>query len=1514
MEKRQLPEQRDVTAKRAKPEIPISEKIRPIKLANKTKTKYFFGPINRLTVANASRNEADLSCEDDKPFDGMFSSDADKFNHQNKENEEVEQEIQNHIRRQSHKLKDHQEKSQDSHDSQELQVDIHTQNRRDQPHITIDLQSSDDSFEGIKWRTTPKRNGIRNNMSNNHKQKDRLPSSPLKHSISIQKEEIEPINEQTNSVLSKYGADFHNILSQSPNLQRAHSDIASSNSNSVSTSPFLQSPSLPRSKTTGLDSLVANRSMPSKPVKDVALPETNAPNTATNALNSWIDKFDMSMPNHDCIQTTDTIQEDSLSTPGNFDRIPHSSSPPSPSKQVQKIDNSADEFDVSTDPFSDDDEDLVLAIDAEAAKSNFTMAIESGPMVNENTKPTSNCVGNLIDINTDSDDPFSDDDSELIHAMDAKSGKTLILSDLLKYSRSFQDGVKKFEQMQVSRLKLKMKEELVDISYCRPDLKRYQITSITEGSIKSSCRTKRQLILDVIESGQAKLTIILQDDPSELALEVDDIIHVIITHKDSPRLVDNTHNILIWNPDVLLSSTLVALQLNCPRKSVILNRFSFPGLLSIPLIVGEIIHQIFQECFRTENWDGQFMEEKMNEYLDDYRTTIYSINETVEVVQDTIISQLPYLRTWFDKYYKSKELTSGNVVEAPYDAGNVQFSVDDALDIEEDIWSPTFGLKGKIDVTLKAKLKNKTYEGMYLLPMEIKSGREYTTHHAQTILYSLLIKDRYAVDIKSYLLVYTKNNTTKKCDFNYLDLKSLVNHRNKLSQFFKDGSTIYPELTPGTHCDRCDVKDACLTLNRLVENETAKDSGMSIVEYETATKHLGGNPQYNEFYQYWYNLLVQEELVMNGTVKYLWLHTAKQREQKSGTSLGNLVITAQADSIDRQNHYDYTFVRKQGSSSPSIHYTQLVKFDKILISDESGQFAIARGVVKSISDSAIEITTVKRILTTDVRKGGFNRTNNQVVRGVLHNSSNDSILSEKTFRIDKDEMYYGMGLAKFNVLNLFLPDGDVRRRKLIVDFAPPTFNNTELLSTKINGNFNPDQLNAFETVLKADDYSLILGMPGTGKTTVISELIRFLVANKKTVLLASFTNSAVDNILLKIKDFKVPFLRIGYYPRVHKDIQQFLPDCDDRRILSKEDFVKAYLDPPVVASTCLKIQDPVFSLRDKFDYCIIDEASQVSMPVCLGPLRFCEKFILVGDHFQLPPLVQNLDSDVRKGLSQSLFKMLADAHPSSVVELTYQYRMCKEIMKLCNVLIYENRLKCGSAEVANQTLRIPNPEVLDSYQIGFLSSEQKWLHNVIEENRNVLFLNHDNLPALETVLGDQISNKVEAELVRQVVETLIGCGVQQGNIGVMAFNRGQLRLLKKHLHNRENVEILTADQYQGRDKDCIVISLVRSNTKKITGDLVRDWRRINVAVTRARSKLIILGSKSTLSNADTIQTFMNLLSENGWIYELPPSAHELYSIANTGSSQAQNSSSNIVDSKMLNNHPFIKEMITEMIE
>ena len=103
----------------------------------------------------------------------------------------------------------------------------------------------------------------------------------------------------------------------------------------------------------------------------------------------------------------------------------------------------------------------------------------------------------------------------------------------------------------------------------------------------------------------------------------------------------------------------------------------------------------------------------------------------------------------------------------------------------------------------------------------------------------------------------------------------------------------------------------------------------------------------------------------------------------------------------------------------------------------------------------------------------------------------------------------------------------------------------------------------------------------------------------------------------------------------------------------------------------------------------MDEASQITLPTCLGPLRFADKFVLVGDHFQLPPLVKS--SRARKGgLDVSLFRRLSEAHPHAVAELAHQYRMNEDIMKVSNTLIYENRLKCGNEEVATRALIVKN--------------------------------------------------------------------------------------------------------------------------------------------------------------------------------------------------------------------------------
>jgi len=143
-------------------------------------------------------------------------------------------------------------------------------------------------------------------------------------------------------------------------------------------------------------------------------------------------------------------------------------------------------------------------------------------------------------------------------------------------------------------------------------------------------------------------------------------------------------------------------------------------------------------------------------------------------------------------------------------------------------------------------------------------------------------------------------------------------------------------------------------------------------------------------------------------------------------------------------------------------------------------------------------------------------------------------VAERVFRVDKDELAAGMGRIRDNIIQLFVPGGDERRRRLVVDLEPPAFDAALAASSQrlIPSSLNGDQRLALEKVLAARDYALILGMPGTGKTTTIAEVIRALARAGKSVLLTSYTHSAVDNILLKIKGEGLNILRLGNRDKV----------------------------------------------------------------------------------------------------------------------------------------------------------------------------------------------------------------------------------------------------------------------------------------------------------------------------------------------------------------------------------------------
>lgn len=1385
-------------------------------------------------------------------------------------------------------------------------------------------QSSDESFEGVKWKISPthlKTGSPRRRHSHSNNPAINASSSPLKNLVDTGDTLSAIINEQAEQMLLKYGSGFHNISSQTlPGRpgKKAVSDLGQlANNTSRNGSRILGSnpPSLQRAKSLG--ALSSSDSLSESQANSFnGLSIQNS-----SRLKSWIHKIDFDEESEEnengseMIEEKEIKQEDSSFSgwssvsednvdkkrslgADNVDKKRSQGEANSVDIHSKKSSRSEENFDNSLklqdlgDSFSDDD---ILATYVAKTQSIPKQNPNKG---NSSSDPIANSSPPRVLISKDSVKDLSEDDfSDFSDDMDL--GKVQITAPTVYTERlnellSIDDGVNLYEPK---------------LACSRSNLKRYKITHIFKTSFKMENKVRQQTILTVKDTLSKESKLVLRGEYTSLNLAIGDIVNVVVTDPLNASVIDDTKNMLIWHPDVLVSSTTVSQQLSCPRKSVLTDKFKFPGYTSLPLIVGIIVHEIFQACFLSENWTLEYMEDLMNTMIDENLVNLYSIGSNEETARSEIGQSLPYLKDWFLKYYKVKGQSKQKIATTA--RNEVYFAVNKALDIEENIWSPMFGLKGKVDVTLEGLIKSNESLGNLLIPMEIKTGKEYLSHHAQSSLYALLFKDRYDIDVSSFLLVYTKEKLTKLGHIRPSDLKSLINLRNRVVEYLREGIRSLPEVIKRTICDRCEVQRECMTLHYLNEDGDSESSGLKPGRFNEIIAHITNKPLFKDFYNYWDVLITKEETLLKKLKKDLWTMTAKEREQKMGNALANLTITEHSETGKGAFPFSYTFVRSNSSSlNESLQTSHFTKFDRVIVSDEDGHFAIAHAHIVIIRPTMIVVAADRRIINSSVREVHFNELNNQSFEGVLHSPTKSRTQLDKLYRIDKDEMQHNMGLARYNILNLLLADGDLKRTEQIIELKPPRFNSNA--PTITNSTFNQDQIKAFNKVLSAEDFCLVLGMPGTGKTTLIAGIISHLVSQGNSVLLASYTHSAVDNILLKVKEHDVGILRIGHPSKVHKDIQQYVP----QKVQSFDEFMHIYMDPPVVGTTCLGITDNAFNFRSRFDYCIIDEASQVSLPISLGPLRFCDKYVLVGDHNQLPPLVTHTHPTVKKGLSESLFQYLNTKFPESVVDLTYQYRMSADIMKLSNLLIYNNMLKCGTEEVAKQTLKLPN---LNGYKSMVTGERDIWMQWVLNESNNVIFLDHDLVPAAERTVGEKIENPTEALLVWQIIEALTLCGVKQSQIGVMSLYRAQLRLLNKYLLDKNEVEIMTADQFQGRDKECVVISLVRSNNEMKVGDLLQEWRRINVAITRSKSKLIILGSRKTLSMGEgVLKNFLDLVFKEKWMYRLPPKATTHYIQPNLNASQNQTRQHTsptrhriAVHSKVVRNHPIIKDCINE---
>jgi len=758
------------------------------------------------------------------------------------------------------------------------------------------------------------------------------------------------------------------------------------------------------------------------------------------------------------------------------------------------------------------------------------------------------------------------------------------------------------------------------------------------------------------------------------------------------------------------------------------------------------------------------------------------------------------------------------------------------------------------------------------------------------------------IEIAAGILYYMQTSEISNIPTMRQELVPMIMQRNGLATYVRHRMELPPMIKRPYICGRCYAQTPCFIYHKMIDDGNGETSGMG-EKFDDLVKHLNSNHQ--QFFRKWDDLLTKEEKDVVKFRRELWTMRSLER-QKVGRCWGEVVIDPgsfhEVEGAAKINRFQYTFVKRKPLPSFLFTESQITLGEPIVISDEKGHFALANGYVTKIRKHQVQVTIDRRLHNARVKGNNFDEQRNQSFIGIME-VVEDGISQSTTiptqpeepvvYRIDKDEFSNGMAMVRNNLIRLMEKDvfGVQALRRLIVENVAPTFKPTASAygsaDSASQANLNVDQKAAIEKVMSAKDYALVLGMPGTGKTTTIAHIIRALVAQGKSVLLTSYTHTAVDNILLKLRNDNFGIFRLGAVAKVHPEVQEFA-DLAAKSFNTVEDLKRCYTRP-IVATTCLGINHPIFNQRI-FDYCIVDEASQITLPVCLGPIRMARTFILVGDHYQLPPLVQNKEA-LAGGLDISLFKLLSDNHPASVTNLEHQYRMCEDIMTLSNTLIYDGRLKCGTNAVASRSISIPNMAALRLHHhstqsmlaanprtiCANASRSSCWLRDLLDPSLKACFVNTDLLlPHSREVLenGSRVTNPTEATLTTQLVESLLTVGIPPTDIGVITPYRSQLALIKQSLRHRSGIEMHTADKFQGRDKEVMILSLVHSNEFQVVGELLKDWRRINVALTRARTKLLIIGSKSTLTGNDLLKEMITLMQRKGWCYDLQPGACE----------------------------------------
>ncbi|NXI97947.1 SMBP2 protein, partial [Psophia crepitans] len=459
---------------------------------------------------------------------------------------------------------------------------------------------------------------------------------------------------------------------------------------------------------------------------------------------------------------------------------------------------------------------------------------------------------------------------------------------------------------------------------------------------------------------------------------------------------------------------------------------------------------------------------------------------------------------------------------------------------------------------------------------------------------------------------------------------------------------------------------------------------------------------------------------------------------------------------------------------------------------------------------------------------------------------------------------------------------------------PSAFSETKPLKL-YNDSLDASQREAVAFSLAQRELAIVHGPPGTGKTTTLVEIILQAVQQGLKVLCCAPSNVAVDNLVERLAGYKARILRLGHPARLLEPIQQHSLDAvlargDNAQIVAdiRKDIDQAFAKTKkaqdkgershflsdikalrkelkereetamaaalthasviLATNTGASSDGPLKLLPENhFDLVVIDECAQALEASCWIPLLKAGKCILAGDHKQLPPTIISHKA-AAKGLSLSLMERLIERYGEKIVKmLTVQYRMHQAIMQWASSEMYSGRLTAHPS-VAQHLLRdLP----------GVTSTEETTIP--------LLLIDTAGCGLFELDVEDEQSkgNPGEVELAGLHIQALVEAGVKAQDIAVIAPYNLQVDMLREHLcHRYPELEIKSVDGFQGREKEAVILSFVRSNRRGEVGFLAED-RRINVAVTRARRHVAVICDTRTVSNQTFLKRLVAYFSQHG---------------------------------------------------